>query len=48
MIEMVGRSLNEEMFGHWAKRWRDALLNQYKSKTPICIISKCTKEADLQ
>src|SRR5215510_3846724 len=32
MIEWWARSLNEEMFGHWSKRWRQALLDKYKFK----------------
>src|SRR5215470_13899047 len=32
MIEWWGRSLNEEMFGHWSREWRQALLNKYKFK----------------
>ena len=32
MIEWWARSLNEEMFGHWSKRWRQALLEKYKYK----------------
>jgi hypothetical protein len=32
MIEWWARSLNEEMFGHWARRWRHALLQKYKVK----------------
>jgi pyrroloquinoline quinone (PQQ) biosynthesis protein C len=29
MIEWWARSLNEEMFGHWSRRWREALLTKY-------------------
>jgi pyrroloquinoline quinone (PQQ) biosynthesis protein C len=47
LIEWWARSLNEEMFGHWAKRWRDALLNKYKIKEADLHYFQVHEEADL-
>ena len=47
MIEWWARSLNEEMFGHWAKRWREALLNKYKIKEADLHYFQVHEEADL-
>jgi hypothetical protein len=47
MIEWWARSLNEEMFGHWAKRWREALLNKYKIKDADLHYFQVHEEADL-
>jgi len=48
MIEWWARSLNEEMFGHWSKRWRDALLNKYSFKDAELHYFQVHEEADLQ
>ena len=47
MIEWWARSLNEEMFGHWAKRWREALLGKYKIKQADLHYFAVHEEADL-
>ena len=47
MIEWWARSLNEEMFGHWSKRWRQALLEQYKVKDADLHYFQVHEEADL-
>ena len=47
MIEWWARSLNEEMFGHWSKQWRAALLNQYKYKDADLHYFQVHEEADL-
>ena len=47
MIEWWARSLNEEMFGHWAKRWREALLRKYKIKETDLHYFQVHEEADL-
>ena len=44
MIEWWARSLNEEMFGHWAKRWRQALLDKYHLRIRIFTTFKSTKK----
>jgi pyrroloquinoline quinone (PQQ) biosynthesis protein C len=48
MIEWWGRSLNEEMFGHWAKRWRAALLGRYGFKDSDLHYFQVHEEADLE
>jgi pyrroloquinoline quinone (PQQ) biosynthesis protein C len=47
MIEWWARSLNEEMFGHWAQRWRRALLEKYKFKNLDLHYFQVHEEADL-
>ena len=47
MIEWWARSLNEEMFGHWAGRWREALLRKYRVKEPDLHYFSVHEEADL-
>ena len=47
MIEWWGRSLNEEMFGHWSKRWRQALLEKYNFKDSDLHYFQVHEEADL-
>jgi hypothetical protein len=47
MIEWWARSLNEEMFGHWSKRWRQALLEKYKFKDSDLHYFQVHEEADL-
>ncbi len=47
MIEWWGRSLNEEMFGHWSKQWREALLEKYKFTDAQLHYFKVHEEADL-
>jgi pyrroloquinoline quinone (PQQ) biosynthesis protein C len=48
MIEWWGRSLNEEMFGHWAKQWRQALLDKYGFKDTDLHYFQVHEEADLE
>jgi pyrroloquinoline quinone (PQQ) biosynthesis protein C len=47
MIEWWARSLNEEMFGHWARRWRQALLEKYQLKEADLHYFQVHEEADL-
>lgn len=47
MIEWWARSLNEEMFGHWAAKWRQALLNKYGFKDAQLNYFAVHEEADL-
>src|ERR687895_1544952 len=47
MIEWWARSLNEEMFGHWAGRWRQALLEKYKITDADLHYFQVHEEADL-
>ncbi|HWO41307.1 MAG TPA: hypothetical protein VNO43_05845 [Candidatus Eisenbacteria bacterium] len=47
MIEWWARSLNEEMFGHWAQRWRRALLAKYGFKPEDLHYFQVHEEADL-
>lgn len=47
MIEWWARSLNEEMFGHWSRRWREALLAKYKFEDPALHYFQVHEEADL-
>jgi hypothetical protein len=47
MIEWWARSLNEEMFGHWARRWREALLSKYKINEADLHYFQVHEEADL-
>jgi hypothetical protein len=47
MIEWWARSLNEEMFGHWAQRWRHALLEKYKIADKDLHYFQVHEEADL-
>ena len=47
MIEWWARSLNEEMFGHWSKRWRQALLEKYKFEDADLHYFQVHEEADL-
>jgi pyrroloquinoline quinone (PQQ) biosynthesis protein C len=47
MIEWWARSLNEEMFGHWAQRWRRALLEKYKFNDANLHYFQVHEEADL-
>lgn len=47
LIEWWARALNEEMFGHWAARWRDALLHKYKIKDADLHYFQVHEEADL-
>lgn len=47
MIEWWARSLNEEMFGHWSKRWREALLTKYGFKDSELHYFQVHEEADL-
>jgi pyrroloquinoline quinone (PQQ) biosynthesis protein C len=47
MIEWWARSLNEEMFGHWSKQWRQALLDQYGFKDNQLQYFQVHEEADL-
>ncbi len=46
-IEWWARSLNEEMFGHWAKHWRRALIDQYKVSEGDLHYFQVHEEADL-
>lgn len=48
MIEWWARSLNEEMFGHWSKRWRRALLESYRFKDSDLHYFQVHEEADLE
>jgi len=48
MIEWWARSLNEEMFGHWARKWRNALLNKYGFKDAQLRYFQVHEEADLE
>ena len=47
MIEWWARSLNEEMFGHWAMRWRRALLDKYQFADTQLHYFQVHEEADL-
>src|SRR5688500_5402623 len=47
MIEWWARSLNEEMFGHWAARWRQALLHKYDFNQETLHYFQVHEEADL-
>lgn len=47
MIEWWARSLNEEMFGHWAAKWRQALLEKYGFKDAQLHYFQVHEEADL-
>lgn len=47
MIEWWARSLNEEMFGHWSRRWREALLAKYKFEDAALHYFQVHEEADL-
>jgi pyrroloquinoline quinone (PQQ) biosynthesis protein C len=47
MIEWWARSLNEEMFGHWAMRWRRALLENYEFTDAQLHYFQVHEEADL-
>ena len=47
-IEWWARSLNEEMFGHWAREWRQALLGPYKFKDADLHYFQVHQEADLE
>lgn len=47
MIEWWARSLNEEMFGHWYKHWREALLSKYRIKDADLHYFQVHEEADL-
>lgn len=48
MVEWWARSLNEEMFGHWAGKWRQALLTKYGFKDAQIKYFKVHEEADLE
>ncbi|HTM11174.1 MAG TPA: hypothetical protein VL754_22545 [Verrucomicrobiae bacterium] len=48
LIEWWARSLNEEMFGHWAREWRRALLEKYKFKDADLHYFQVHEEADLE
>lgn len=47
MIEWWARSLNEEMFGHWSKKWRQALLEKYGFQDTQLNYFQVHEEADL-
>jgi pyrroloquinoline quinone (PQQ) biosynthesis protein C len=47
MIEWWARSLNEEMFGHWAARWRQGLLHKYNFNQETLHYFQVHEEADL-
>ena len=47
LIEWWARSLNEEMFGHWSRQWRQALLSQYGFKDAQLVYFQVHEEADL-
>src|SRR5574341_1256703 len=47
-IEWWARSLNEEMFGHWSREWRQALLGPYKFKDADLHYFQVHEEADLE
>lgn len=47
MIEWWARSLNEEMFGHWSARWRQALLDKYQIPDVDLHYFAVHEEADL-
>jgi pyrroloquinoline quinone (PQQ) biosynthesis protein C len=47
MIEWWARSLNEEMFGHWAGKWHQALLEKYGFKEVDLQYFQVHEEADL-
>ena len=47
MIEWWARSLNEEMFGHWSKAWREALLGKYGFRDEQLHYFQVHEEADL-
>jgi len=48
MIEWWARSLNEEMFGHWSRQWREALLEKYKFNQADLHYFQVHEEADLE
>jgi pyrroloquinoline quinone (PQQ) biosynthesis protein C len=48
MIEWWGRALNEEMFGHWSREWRQALLGKYKFSDADLNYFQVHEEADLE
>lgn len=48
MIEWWARSLNEEMFGHWSRQWRQALLGKYGFKDSQLSYFQVHEEADLE
>lgn len=48
MIEWWARSLNEEMFGHWSRKWRQALLGKYGFKDAQLHYFQVHEEADLE
>jgi len=48
MIEWWGRSLNEEMYGHWSRQWRTALREKYGFKDSQLTYFKVHEEADLE
>lgn len=48
MVEWWARSLNEEMFGHWAREWRQALLSKYGYKEEDIKYFQVHEEADLE
>jgi pyrroloquinoline quinone (PQQ) biosynthesis protein C len=48
MIEWWARSLNEEMFGHWARKWRRALLEKYGFTDAQLHYFQVHEEADLE
>jgi len=47
MIEWWARSLNEEMFGHWSRKWRQALVEKYGFKDAQLHYFQVHEEADL-
>ncbi|MGH7770811.1 MAG: hypothetical protein ACREQA_01075 [Candidatus Binatia bacterium] len=47
MIEWWARSLNEVMFGHWAQKWRQALLEKYGFNDAQLHYFQVHEEADL-
>jgi pyrroloquinoline quinone (PQQ) biosynthesis protein C len=47
LIEWWARSLNEEMFGHWSREWRQALLKKYNFKDADLHYFQVHEEADL-
>lgn len=48
LVEWWARSLNEEMFGHWARKWRQALLTKYGFKDAQLHYFQVHEEADLE
>lgn len=47
LIEWWARSLNEEMFGHWSRQWRQALLSRYGFTDAQLVYFQVHEEADL-